>query len=548
MLSTSVIDSLFPADLPETSFWFDRYPPRDFPVGALVTRFSPSPTGHLHIGGIYAAMISKDLATHSGGSFFVRIEDTDQARELAGATAQFARAFAHFRVAADEDDMTGRYGPYTQSARADIYLSFVRHLLRCGHAYLCFASKEDLAVLSERQRNAGVPTGYYGSWAPWRDAADDDVLAALETGRPYVVRFRSPGVDGRVVFTDAIRGRIELNDNINDAVILKSSDSPLRLPTYHLAHAVDDSLMGVNMVVRAEEWLPSVPLHHQLFAALGHPPIAYAHIAQLLKLDGRGKRKLSKRKDPEASVDFYIRCGFPVEPLLHYLRGLANGRLAEMPTAQALAEPIRLAECNNSGALVDLVKLDDMCADYIAALPGEQILDQVAVWAAEFDPPLAHSLAGQRDAALRALAIERDGVANPRKDLRRWDQFRTVYGYFLPDLFSPVTTLEATDLAYLDPLAVKTFAAELVSSYREDPDREAWFTQIRDTAIRCGFAPDVRTFKASPSSYPGAVREAAQIVRVALTGATRSPDLHAVAHALGADEVIARLSHLTTNR
>jgi glutamyl-tRNA synthetase len=541
-----MIDSLFPADLPETSFWFDLYPSRGLPAGALITRFSPSPTGHLHIGGIYAAMFSKDLAAHSGGSFFVRVEDTDQSRELAGATAQFARAFAHFRVCADEDDSTGRYGPYTQSARADIYLSFVRHLLRSGRAYLCFASKDELAVLGERQRQADVPTGYYGAWAPWRDAGDGDALAALDAGMPYVVRFRSPGMVRRVEFTDAIRGRIELNDNVNDAVVLKSSDSPLRLPTYHLAHAVDDTLMGVNMVVRAEEWLPSVPLHHQLFAALGQPSIEYAHIAQLLKVDGRGKRKLSKRKDPEASVDFYIRAGYPVEPLLHYLRGLANGRLAEMPTAQALTEPIRLAECNNSGALVDLVKLDDMCADHIASLPGEDIVDQVAVWAAEFDQPLAKSLATYRDAALRALAVERDGATNPRKDLRRWEQFRAVYGYFLPGLFIPLTTLDATDLRDLDPLAVRRFAAEVVSTYRDDPDRDAWFTQIRETAVRCGFAPDVKTYRADPGSFHGAVRDAAQIVRVALTGSTRSPDLHAVAHALGPAEVTVRLSALAS--
>ncbi len=545
MPDTAMIDGLFPADLPEIAAWFDRYPPRDLPPGALVTRFSPSPTGHLHIGGIYAAMISKDLAAHSGGRYFVRIEDTDQSRELAGATAQFSHALRHFGVAPDEDDDMGGYGPYTQSKRSKIYFSFVRHMLRTGHAYPCFATRVELAALAEAQRAAKVPTGYYGPWAPWRDAPADAVREALAAGRPYVVRFRSPGAPGRVEFTDAIRGRMALDDNTNDVVLLKSSDSPLRLPTYHLAHVVDDTLMRVNNVVRAEEWLPSVPLHHQLFAALGLPQVAYGHIAQLLKLDGRSKRKLSKRKDPEASVDFYIRAGYPVEPLLHYLRGLANGRLAELPTSEALAAPIRLGECNNSGALVDLAKLGDMCADHVAGLPGARILDEVIEWAQEYDPPLAASCVAHRDAALRALAIERDGVANPRKDLRRWEQFRDVYGYFLPGLCKPLSTLECTELSRLEPVAVRTFAADLVAHYRADDDRDAWFAQIRDAAARCGFAPDVKTYKADPGAYPGSIREAAQIVRVALTGSTRSPDLHAVAQALGPAEVVARVSALT---
>jgi glutamyl-tRNA synthetase len=293
-----------------------------------------------------------------------------------------------------------------------------------------------------------------------------------------------------------------------------------------------------------KEWLPSVPLHHQLFDALGLPPVAYAHIAQLLKLDGRSKRKLSKRKDPEASVDFYIRAGYPVEPLLHYLRGLANGRLAELPTADALAAPIQLAECNVSGALVDLAKLDDMCADYIAGLSGTQILDHVTAWAQAFDPVLAGTLAAHRDVALRALAIERDGVANPRKDLRRWEQFRAVYGYFLPVLFTPLSTLVGTDLGNLEPSVVRAFAADLAARYADADDSAKWFAQIRDAAVRHGFAADVKTYKANPSAYPGSVREAAQIVRVALTGSTRSPNLHAVAQVLGHVEVIRRIGSL----
>ena len=270
MLSRDVVDSLFLPDLPEPDHWENRYPPRDLPEEAKVTRFSPSPTGYLHIGGVYAATIDVDVARQSGGVYLVRLEDTDQARVAEGAAAQFAEAFAYFSIGPDEDDQTGHYGPYLQSERSQIYLTYVRELLRQGRAYLCFATKQDLEEMTARQRAAGALPGYYGTWAIWRDADPEEVAKRLAAGEPYVVRFRSPGTAGaRVSFTDAIRGELSLDDNRNDAVILKSSDTEPRLPTYHFAHAVDDHLMRVNLVIRGEEWISSVPLHLQLFDALG---------------------------------------------------------------------------------------------------------------------------------------------------------------------------------------------------------------------------------------------------------------------------------------
>src|SRR6516162_8264793 len=389
MLSRSVVDSLFPPGLPEPGYWEDRYPPRDLPDGAQVTRFSPSPTGYLHIGGVYVATIDVDVARHSGGRYLVRLEDTDQARVAEGAVAQFAEAFAYFSIGPDEDDQTGRYGPYAQSGRADTYLSHVRELLRGGKAYPCFATRQELEEITARQRAAGALPGYYGRWAICRDAPEEKVTERLAAGDPYVVRFRSPGVAGaRVSFTDAIRGELTLDDNRNDAVILKSSDTEPRLPTYHFAHAVDDHLMRVSLVIRGDEWISSVPLHLQLFDALGFPRVQYAHIAPLMKQEGGSRRKLSKRRDPEATVTFYIEQGFPAPAVQYYLRGLANGRLAEMPLDQALAEPIKLSEMGTAGPLVDMVKLDDICADYVATLRGEQILDEVITWARRYDPDL----------------------------------------------------------------------------------------------------------------------------------------------------------------
>jgi glutamyl-tRNA synthetase len=546
MLSQHVIDSLFPPDLPEPEHWERRYPPRDLPEGAQVTRFAPSPTGFLTIGGVFTATVDVDVARHSGGVYLVRLEDTDQARVTEGATAQFAEAFAYFSIVPDEDDQTGRYGPYSQSARSQIYLTYVRELLRQGRAYPCFATRQDLEEITARQRAAGALPGYYGKWAIWRDADPEQVAKRLAAGDPYVVRFRSPGVSGvRVSFTDAIRGELTLDDNRNDAVILKSSDTEPRLPTYHFAHAVDDHLMRVSLVIRGDEWISSVPLHLQLFDALGFARVQYAHVAPLMKQDGGSRRKLSKRKDPEANVSFYIEQGFPAPAVQYYLRGLANGRLAEMPLDQALAEPIRLSQMGTAGPLVDMVKLDDICADYIATLPGEQILAEVITWARRYDPDLVPVLEAERPLALRALAIEREGTDNPRKDLRKWADFRVVYGYFFPELFELVTDPADARFGGVDPDLVRAVADAFAGNYTppgEDP--KAWFGQIRQLATDLGFAPSQKVYNQNPDAYPGSIREASQIIRILLTGTPRSPDLGQVAGALGIEEVLRRVRAL----
>jgi glutamyl-tRNA synthetase len=549
MLSRTIVDSLFPPDLPEPEHWEQRYPPRDLPEGAQVTRFSPSPTGFLHIGGVYAATIDVDVARHSHGVYLVRLEDTDRARVAEGAAAQFAEAFAYFSIGPDEDDQNGHYGPYLQSLRAQIYLTYVRELLRQDTAYLDFANKRDLEEITARQRAAGALPGYYGKWALWRDADPARVIERLEAGDPYVVRFRSPAAAGaRVSFTDAIRGELTLDANRNDAVILKSSDTEPRLPTYHFAHAVDDHLMRVSLVIRGEEWISSVPLHLQLFDALGFPRVQYAHIALLMKQEGGSRRKLSKRRDPEATVSFYIEQGYPAPAVQYYLRGLANGRLAEMPLPEALAAPIRLSECGTAGPLVDMVKLDDICADYVATLPGEQILAEVTTWARRYEPDLAAVLETERERALRALSIEREGVANPRKDLRKWADFRAVYGYFFPALFDLVTDPADERFGGLDPELVRAVARAFADGYQPPTADTAWFDQTRRLAADLGFAPSQKIYKQEPAAYRGSITEASQVIRVLLTGTRRSPELAEVAAALGADEVLRRVRALATPR
>jgi glutamyl-tRNA synthetase len=547
MLSVELIDSLFPADLPEPSHWAERYPARELPAGAEVTRFAPSPTGWLHIGGIFTASVNVDLARHSGGVYLLRIEDTDQARFEEGALAQFEAGFEYFGIAADESDAAGgSYGPYTQSARAEIYQTYVRELMRQGKAYPCFETPEQAEARVARQKAVGALPGYYGDWAIWRDAPEDQVRTRLDAGDPYVVRFRSLGIGGaRVSFTDVIRGEISSDDNRNDVVILKRSDAGLRLPTYHFAHAVDDHLMGVTLVVRSEEWISSVPLHHQLFDALGFARIPYAHVAPLMKQDGGSRRKLSKRRDPEASVGYYLEQGFPAEAVLYYLRGLANGRLAEMPLREALLEPLKLSEFGVAGPLLDMVKLDDVSADYVAAVPGPEIYDRVLPWAQEYDKDLAIVLAAERDQSLRALDVERVNTEKPRKDLRKWADFRPVYGFFFPELFELVTDPSDERFNGLAEDKVRAMAAGFAAGYTAPGPDVQWFDQIRSLAGDLGFALRQKDYKKNPDAYPGSIAHAAGVIRVLITGSRQSPDLEQTCAALGRDEVLRRVTALS---
>jgi glutamyl-tRNA synthetase len=496
-------------------------------------------------------MICQSVSRFSDGVYITRIEDTDAAREVPRALEQFALAFDYFRLQPDETDPAldagtdGGYGPYRQSRREAIYHSYARQLLREGKAYIDFATKEQLADITARQQAAKIAPGYYAGWSLWREADVDTVLAELEKGTPYVVRFRAPDLPpgARTTYHDVIRGDMEHEANHNDVVVLKSSEQSPRLPTYHFAHAVDDHLMRVDLVIRAEEWISSVPLHLQLFEALGFEAPQYAHIAPLMKQIPGGKRKLSKRKDAEAGVDFYVEQGYPAAAVLYYLRGLANGRLAEMPLEQALAEPIRLSECGVAGPLVDLVKLEDISADHIATLSSEQVVAAVRAWAERFDPEVAQALDADPGLAVRAVSVERVGVENPRKDLRKWSDFRTAYGFFFPQLFTPVSAADDQRFSGLGvaPDVVRRFLAEFADGYQPLEDGDAWFGQIRELAARQGFAPSPKEFKRNPDAYPGSIREASQIVRIALTGSTRSPNLPDVARTLGAEEVLRRL-------
>ncbi|MFE0646583.1 glutamate--tRNA ligase [Streptomyces sp. NPDC058877] len=548
MQDRDTIDSWFPTDLLPPAHWEQHYAPRELPPRARVTRFAPSPTGSMHLGGLYVATLARDLAHRSGGTYLLRIEDTDKEREVAGAAEEFARVFRYFGLEPDEGGPDGPWGPYRQSDRAAVYLSYVRELVREQRAYPCFCTPEELERHVGEQRRTRSPLGYYGKWARCRSLSVPEAGARIAAGQPYVVRLRCPvGLPGRVRFQDLVRGSLTMLDNGNDVVLMKSADATgVRLPTYHLAHVVDDHLMRVNTVVRGDEWISSLPLHHQLHRSLGFRPPEYAHVAPLMKLDGGNRRKLSKRKDPESAAGFYVAAGYPPAAVDHYLRGLANSRLADLPTERAVAEPLRLDAMGTAGPMLDLAKLRSLSRDHIASLAPEEARARLGDWAATHDPELHATLARHPDLALAAFEMARRGTGTPRKDLACWSEFRAAYGFCFPELHELVDRPDDARLGGLPEPVVVVLAADLIADYRHAATPEEWFANVRSVAERHGFAPDVRAHRAAPEAYRGSVREVANVLRVCLTGSRWSPDLFQVAQSLGEREVLRRLEPLAT--
>lgn len=544
MSNLEIADLMFDPALERPHHWERHYPARNLPDGAKVTRFAPSPTGYLHTGGLYSAIVAQDLAHNSGGAYFVRIENTDIAREIDDARRQFASAFAYFSIESDEDE-GAPWAPYEQRKRARIYESFARDLVERGQAYPCFCTTSQLDALTERQKAANVATGYYGEWATCRHFDDAERLRRLKAGEAYAVRFRAPDAPAeRIGYDDLIRGRIEQLDNRNDAVVLKSSDQDPRLPTYHFAHAVDDHLMRVNLVTRGEEWIPSVPLHLQLFAALGFEAPAYAHIAPLMKVEGSSKRKLSKRKDPEATVEHYMSIGCPPEALRIYLRGLANSNLADIDFAEARRTPIQLDRMGVAGPVFDQVKLQSISRNYIADLSPADRLDALKRWAGDFDPTLAALLWSEGDFLARAFQYEREFSDNPRKDVANWQDVLTYYSAFLPSQVTPVDDPGREEFAPTKPEVVRSVVRDFLSSYVQTDDKDAWFEQLRRAAKANGFALAGGEYKKNPEAFTGPMGEAANVIRVALTGRRNSPDLFVICRTVGEAEVRRRLEPL----
>ncbi len=508
-----------------------KYPKRNLSEGARVMRVPPSPTGLVHIGTIYAALINERLAHQSGGVFILRIEDTDKKREVEGAVDMIFRAFRDFEITYDEGpEKDAPYGPYFQSERGKIYLGYAAELLETGRAYPCFATAEELNGAIKDQQSKKLRPGYYGEWALWRDKTEAEVTAALDSDKPFVLRFRSEGSHNeRVQIDDALKGKLELPENDLDVPLIKSDE--YRLPTYHLAHVVDDHLMGTTLVLRGDEWLPSTPLHIELAEALGIKPFNYAHLAPISVIDknGGGKRKLSKRKDPEADVKFWTEAGYPVEAVKAYLLGLANSNFEDwyrQNQGKSLEEfPVTLEKLAASRApLLDPRKLEDYAKDYIASLPQEDFEIGIKSLGNE---KLNAALTEDPTYTQSVLAIERDGD-KPRKDLAKWSDAFEQYGYFFDSLFESDFKQKGHEeyLSDLDLDRVEKVSRSFLDIYDPNDSQEEWLAKIR---------------AASEAESMG-LADYARVIRVKLTGKNRTPDLYAILHAMGEDRVKGRLS------
>lgn len=519
------------------------YPARDLPEDAKVTRFAPSPTGFLHIGGLFAALISERTAHQSGGKFILRIEDTDKKREVDDGVSKIIEGLKSFGIMIDEgfvdfDREEGAYGPYKQSQRKDIYQCYAKSLVEKGLAYPCFCSEETLAKIREEQEKDKILPGYHGKHAYCRDLSYEEIEKNIKDGKSYVLRLKSPGQeDKRITFKDGIRGKIELPENIVDVVILKSDG----IPTYHFAHVVDDHLMRTTNVIRGDEWISSVPIHIQMFSLLGLRAPKYAHIAPIMKEDEGGKRKISKRKDPEAAVTWYSDEGYPVDGVIEYLLNLANYTFEDFRRANKTAPwtdfKLEMNKMSNSGALFDLIKLNDICKNKIASYTADKVYDLALDWAKIYDDELYNLLNRDKDFSVAMFNFDRN-PDKPRKDIGKWSEVRDAFSFMFDELFEAkydeISNINKEDILNI----LDTYAQD----YKEYPDNNEWFNSLKDVAEKNGFAREVKEYKANPDSFKGHVGDVSNIIRVAVTGRTKSPDLYSIMKTLGKEKVLNRIS------
>lgn len=541
-----IADLLFPEVSAVPQDLEEKYPPRALPEGARVTRFSPSPTGYLHIGGLFGALADYMTAKATGGVFYLRIEDTDKKREIEDGVSGILEGLRAFGITPDEgvtgfDSETGAYGPYTQSKRVEIYHIVAKDLVRRGLAYPCFCTADELTALREQQEKDGaLIRGYFGKYAKCRDLSDEEIEANLRAGKPYVLRFRSDGDENRRVhFDDIVRGKIEFPENIIDEVLLKSDG----VPTYHFAHVCDDHFMRTTHVLRGEEWLSSVPKHIALFKACGFRAPKYAHTPLVLKIDEQDgtKRKISKRKDPEAAVSYFVDSGYPKEALIEYLMTLLNSNFEDWrranPEADIYSFPFNLKKMSVSGALFDLAKLNDISKTVISRMDAQTVFDRTLEWAKTYDAEYAALLENDPQKALGMMALDRGGK-KPRKDIAMWSQVRSYFSYMYPALYEKDYTLpENIDAA--DAAAILHDYSEVWSPADE---KDVWFEKIKALCAPHGFTPNVKDYKQNPDAFKGHVGDVSTVIRIAVTGRTNTPDLCTILQLLGEEAVHARLA------
>lgn len=521
----------------------ERFPQRNLPEGAKVTRFAPSPTGFLHIGGLFTAFVSVLAAKESKGISFLRIEDTDKKREVEDGVSGIIEGFRAFGIEFCEgvtgfNTEKGDYGPYVQSRRAEIYHTVAKQLVQQGLAYPCFCTEDELSALREKQEAEGaVIKGYFGKWAKCRELSFEEQERRIKAGEPYVLRLRSMGSEEkRFSFDDLVRGKIEMPENYTDAVLLKTDG----IPTYHFAHACDDHFMRVTHVVRGDEWIASVPLHIALFKSCGFRPVKYAHVAPVMKEDNGGKRKLSKRKDPEAAVSYFVQEGCPKEAVLEYLLTLINSNFEDWrranPDASLFDFGFNFKKMSQSGALFDLVKLQDVSKNVISKMDAETVGERALEWAKEYDPEFYDVISKDTEYLCRVLSIDR-GTAKPRKDIAKWSEVKDSVSYLYEELYKEDLTLPEN----ITPDEAVNILEKYLTVYSVEDDKDTWFAKIKDMCEPLGYTPNVKEYKKNPDAFKGHVGDVSSVIRIAITSRRNTPDLHAIMTILGEEKVTERI-------
>lgn len=539
---------LFP-DISETVDYYENevFPQRKLPEGAKVTRLGPSPTGFIHLGNLYGAFVDERLAHQSSGVFFLRIEDTDEKRKVEGAVETIISSLKYFGLNFDEgvllDGEKGNYGPYYQSDRSRIYQCVAKHLVEQGRAYPCFCTEKELEEIRNQQTKQTVNTGYYGKWARDRNLTLEEVQSHLNNKEEYVIRFKSMGTEeGTFEIDDAIRGRLTIHENYQDAVILKANG----IPTYHFAHVVDDHLMRVTHVVRGEEWLSTLPIHYEIFITLGWNIPVYCHTAHLMKMDNGSKRKLSKRKDPELGLGYYMDLGYHPAAVREYLLTILNSNYEEWRTENqdipAEEFEFMLGKMSNSGALFDLDKLNNISKDVLLKIPAEEIYEFLLSWAREYKDEIVNILEDNKQSVIKMLSVGRGGN-KPRKDLMYCQQIFEFISYFFDEYFEVVDNYPEN----INTEEAKKLLKLYLETYNHSDDQSQWFEKIRVISQENGYAAKPKDFKKNPDMYKGHVGDVSSVIRIAVVGKSSSPDVWELQQIMGEDKVRRRIEKAINN-
>ncbi len=548
-MNKELADLLFPNITKDTNYYEELYPERNLAEGAIVTRFAPSPTGFVHMGSLRTTFIARKVANDTNGVFFLRIEDTDQKREVENGIQGIVDDFKNFDFKIDEGrigeyEEIGNYGPYLQSERVEIYQTFAKLLVEKGLAYPCFCSEEALDETRKIQELNKERLGYYGSFATCRNLTIDQIKEHLNNGEKFVTRLKSPGnFNNRVFLEDLVKGKIEFPENDLDVVLLKSDG----IPTYHFAHAVDDHLMRTTHVIRGEEWLSSLPIHVQLFNVLGFELPSFVHVTLVNKKDGEGVRKLSKRKDPEAALSYYHERGIPVDAVYLYLMTTANSNFEEWldsnPDKTLDDFKFDFKKMSSSGSLFDLDKLLNISKNYISRLKADEVYNNVLTWAGKYDTEFYQLLDKYKDYSIKLFNIERE-CEKPRKDYEAYSSIKSQVWYMYDELFNPAKEdYEFKNVSSSDEISM-ILTTYVDKYYSESDDQETWFSKMKALCDELGYASNMKEYKANPENFKGNVADISTVIRVALTTKSMTPNLYDIMQLLGTNRIKQRINYL----